>query len=273
MKFSVITINRNNASGLEKTIRSVLQQSYKDFEYIIVDGASTDGSVDVIKENIASVSSVSNPKVQWLGEPDSGIYNAMNKGIRMASGDYLLFLNSGDAFCNEHVLEDVLPTLNAVDIVVGRVNVVNSDGTIQRDVELKHKDITLFPLYLYGIPHQASFVRRVLFDGCMYDESLKINADWKFFLQTIIMQNASVQVIPLTIADYDGTGISSSNKELLLKEREQIFRKVVPERIASDYLKVFPHYYEVYRIEWLLRHRFFYKVYRLTVSLGMKLMK
>lgn len=273
MKFSVITINRNNALGLEKTIRSVLQQSFKQFEYIIVDGASTDGSVDVIKENIASFSSESNPKVQWLSEADMGIYNAMNKGIRMASGDYLLFLNSGDAFCNEHVLENVLPTINNSDIVIGKVNVVNADGTVQKDVELRHKDITLLSLYLYGVPHQATFINRVLFDGCIYDESLKINADWKFFLQTIIMQNTSVQAVPVTIADYDGTGISSTNKELLLKEREQIFREVVPERIASDYARVFPHYYEVYRIEWLLKHRFFYKLYRLAVSIGMKLMK
>ena len=98
MKLSIITINFNDAKGLEKTIQSVINQTYKDFEYIVVDGASTDGSVDVIKK-------YSNKLTHWVSEPDTGIYNAMNKGTRMASGEYCLYLNSGDFLADNDVLE------------------------------------------------------------------------------------------------------------------------------------------------------------------------
>lgn len=273
MKFSVITINRNNASGLEKTIRSVLQQSYKEFEYIIVDGASSDGSLEVIKEYFPPVPSYGTPKVQWLSEPDTGIYNAMNKGIRKAAGDYLLFMNSGDALADDQVLMKMNEACDGTDIVIGHINFVSADGKVTKNVGLKNNEISLFSFYLYGISHQASFIKSTLFNDSMYDESLKINADWKFFLQTIVMQNASVKVIPIIIADYDGSGVSSTNLDLLWKEREQNLREVVPERIASDYSKIFPHYYEVYRIEWLLKHKFFYKIYRFITSLGMKIME
>ena len=97
MSVSIITINRNNIIGLKTTIASVLNQKYSDFEFIIVDGASSDGSSDLI----AAISS--DHRVKWVSEPDSGIYNAMNKGVRMSSKDYLLFLNSGDAFHDEFV--------------------------------------------------------------------------------------------------------------------------------------------------------------------------
>ena len=100
MKCSIVTINRNNASGLEKTMQSVASQTFKDFEYIIIDGASTDASVDVIKAREADFA-----HIKWMSEPDSGIYNAMNKGIRMATGDYVQFLNSGDCLAAPDVME------------------------------------------------------------------------------------------------------------------------------------------------------------------------
>ena len=100
MKISIITINLNNVSGLENTLSSVRAQTFRDFEQIVVDGGSSDGSVDVIRANSDWIA-------QWISEPDSGIYNAMNKGVRMASGDYLLFLNSGDCLASPKVLENV----------------------------------------------------------------------------------------------------------------------------------------------------------------------
>ncbi|MBO7467835.1 MAG: glycosyltransferase [Bacteroidaceae bacterium] len=269
ISLSIITINRNNLAGLDKTLCSIAGQNNICFEHVIVDGASFDGSANLISEYAEH----STYPVKWVSEPDSGIYNAMNKGIRMSTGDYLLFLNSGDILCNEEVVEHIFPLLDGTDIVIGQVNVVNSDGKIQQNVGLKDNDLTLFSLYLYGIPHQGCVIKKDLFNEYLYDESLKINADWKFFLQTIIIQDASVNFVPLTIADYDGMGISSTNHELLLKEREEIFLETIPTRIASDYVKVFPHYYEAYRVEWLLRHPFFYRVYRVWVSLGMKFWK
>ncbi|MFT4805390.1 MAG: glycosyltransferase involved in cell wall biosynthesis, partial [Psychroserpens sp.] len=105
MKLSIITINFNNAVGLKKTIESVVNQTSNDFEYIVIDGGSNDGSVDVIKEYEAKVS-------YWVSEVDKGIYHAMNKGILLAKGDYLEFLNSGDILVNETVIQKIIPELN-----------------------------------------------------------------------------------------------------------------------------------------------------------------
>ena len=99
MKFTVITINYNNADGLRQTILSVVGQTCDDYEYVIIDGGSTDGSVEVIKEREDKIS-------YWVSEKDGGIYNAMNKGVKAARGEYLIFMNSGDIFYDNKVLSD-----------------------------------------------------------------------------------------------------------------------------------------------------------------------
>ena len=106
MILSIITINRNNSTGLEKTMRSVASQSFKDFEYIVIDGASTDKSVDVVKKYESGFS-----HLKWVSEPDNGIYNAMNKGLRMATGDYIQILNSGDCLASENITARMLEML------------------------------------------------------------------------------------------------------------------------------------------------------------------
>ena len=111
-QISIITINYNNASGLEKTIRSVVEQTYNEYEYIIIDGASSDKSKEVIQEYQRYIDF-------WCSEKDSGIYNAMNKGIQKASGEYLLFLNSGDVLNNSAVLADIHGFLSGEDFVYG----------------------------------------------------------------------------------------------------------------------------------------------------------
>ena len=149
-KFSIITINYNNKEGLRKTIESVVGQSFRDFEYIIIDGGSTDGSIEVIKEYAGKVD-------YWVSEPDKGIYHAMNKGVLQAHGEYLNFMNSGDEFYNNGVLQEVAPSLDS-DIVVGKI----VHGT---EVWGFHKeDITLMDLIRGTVLHQASFFRKELFD-------------------------------------------------------------------------------------------------------------
>lgn len=267
MFLSIITINRNNSDALKATLNSVAIQSFCDYEYIVIDGNSSDGSVEVIKD-FEKVFSKRNVPYKWVSEPDSGIYNAMNKGIDKANGDYLLFLNSGDTLCDETTLDVACKLSNGSDILLGSVNVVKGDKIISRDNGVSH-GLSLFALYLYGIPHQGSFIKRNLFEKYKYDESLKINSDWKFFIQKIVLENASVQILPLTVSNYDNDGFSSNNKELLLKERKQVFDQLFPPRVISDYEKAFANYYEVYRVEWLLKHRFFYKLYRFIASVGM----
>jgi len=129
MKLSIITINYNNASGLRKTVESVLSQSTHDFEYIVVDGGSTDGSVEYLE---SQNSELKTQNFSFISEKDNGIYNAMNKGIRMAQGEYLHFLNSGDWLADEKVVENMLKTLPDCDIYVGNKIAVRPDGKVQK---------------------------------------------------------------------------------------------------------------------------------------------
>lgn len=266
MLISIITVNRNNDRGLKATINSVLAQTFRDFEFVIIDGASEDGSVDVVK------SFEEDRRIKWVSEPDDGIFHAMNKGARMASGEYLLFLNSGDCFASSDTLSHIAGSLCDADIIVGRVNVVDGETVVRQSKALEEDDLHLFNMYLQGIPHQAAFIRRTLMMEHPYDESLKINSDWKFFVETIVLENRPVKLICDIIANYDNAGLSSIHMDLLLAEREIAFRELIPSRIADDYLAVSPHYYEVKRVSWLLKHPLFYKVYRFIATVGMKLL-
>ena len=127
IQFSVITINFNNASGLEKTIQSVINQTYKNFEYIIIDGDSTDSSKDKIKKYSSSIT-------HFVSEKDYGIYDAQNKGIKIAKGNYLIFLNSGDCFSDSTVLERVekITTGKQAKLIYGNTNLINNDGSISK---------------------------------------------------------------------------------------------------------------------------------------------
>ena len=115
MKLSVITVNFNHKEGLKNTINSVIcQKDFDDYEFIVIDGGSTDGSKDVIVENSSRIS-------YWVSEKDGGIYNGMNKGIKVAKGEYLIFMNSGDTFYNDHVLADVFYQNCEAEFIVGQL--------------------------------------------------------------------------------------------------------------------------------------------------------
>lgn len=223
MKISIITINYNNCIGIEKTIKSVLNQTIKDYEYIVIDGGSTDGSVDTLKQNDKNIT-------YWVSEPDKGIYNAMNKGIRKAEGEYCIFMNSGDAFYDLNVLENVIPFLDGTDVVYG--NTEYTDGKIRKSVD-EPPYFSFF--FVSSFSHQSTFIRTELLKKYLYDESLKIVADWKFFLQTLILNNGSFKAVDLQISLYDATGISSTNKILYEKEREQVLNSLFPQWMLTDY--------------------------------------
>lgn len=221
MKYSIITINYNNKEGLHKTIESVINQTCQDFEYIVIDGGSTDSSIDVIREYADRID-------YWVSEPDKGIYNAMNKGILQAHGEYLNFMNSGDCFYDVYVLETILPCLDS-DIVLGKSYY---DGGAHG---FKKKNITMLDLYKNTLPHQASFIRRKLFIGHLYDECYKIVSDWKFFVDALIFRNVSFRNIDRIICLFDHGGISSKLSELVEKEQSEICNSYFPERIIHDY--------------------------------------
>ena len=154
MKLSIITINKDNAEGLQKTLDSVACQTWHDFEHIIVDGASADSSVDIIRNYAADVHPY---PVKWLSEPDTGIYNAMNKGIRMANGEYCLFLNSGDYLYAENVLESVFDKKCKSDIFYG--NYYTSSGDLRSGCI--EEEVTCFTFFDYSIHHSGcSFIKK-----------------------------------------------------------------------------------------------------------------
>lgn len=223
MKYSIITINYNNRDGLRRTIESVVNQTCKDYEYIIIDGGSTDGSVDVIKEYADKIDF-------WVSEPDKGIYNAMNKGIDHAHGEYLNFMNSGDCFYAPMVLEEVKPLLTA-DIVSGKV--INTESKEEKK-PFRQEELSLFGFFYNTLPHQGVFIRRELNEKNRYDETLKIVADRKLFIQTLIFQDCSYRDIDTIVCKYEPGGISDTSSAIM-DEIHMVFKQLVPPRILKDY--------------------------------------
>lgn len=225
MKISIITVNYNDAVGLEGTVCSVISQKNDEYEYIIIDGGSTDGSVEVIKKYSDKID-------YWISERDCGIYHAMNKGVAQAHGDYCLFLNSGDSFCNDNVLNHIIELGDNDDIIVGMV--VSKDEKSQLFLP-PSRDISLYYLYSGTVPHQGAFIKTDLLKRMPYDENLKIVSDWKFFLEAIILNNCTVRYIDDYIAEFDTTGVSTSNPDKMWKEKEQVLLGLFPPRVLTDY--------------------------------------
>lgn len=212
MKLSIVTINYNNAVGLKRTMESVLTQSNKNFEYIIIDGGSTDGSVEVIKSlyNKFIEKAIS---IYALSERDSGIYDAMNKGVLKAVGEYVLMLNSGDYLLNDDVVNAVLPVLDGSDIVQGNTIQNLSNGTY-RLRGYGRSDISFIDAVEGNFLHQASFIKKSLHTRYgLYDKSYKKSGDTYFFISCLALGNASFKYVDIDIANYDANGISNSQNK------------------------------------------------------------
>lgn len=231
MTLTIITINYNNAAGLKKTMHSVLNQSYSDFEYVVIDGGSTDGSKEIIEEYLP----LFGDRIKWICEPDSGIYNAMNKGIRLAQGEYIQFLNSGDWLTTDFVVEKMLEEVKDSDLLVGTKISVRPDSKKRKDSKFL-LPLSMYVFYRGTIDHTSAYIRRSLFEKYgYYDETLKIVSDWKWYISSIILGSANVQFCDIAVSFFDTTGISSTNLELDKKERKQVLNEMLPNRILKDY--------------------------------------
>ena len=219
MKLSIITINYNNIEGFRKTIESVVSQTMCNFEWIIIDGGSTDGSRELIENNSEYIS-------YYVSEPDKGIYNAMNKGIMASHGDYLLFLNSGDYLYDENVIKQVIPLLKDRDIYVGRINSLGKDNASEEEQADFSPEGILRKLTFTWIPHQASFFKRTLFDTYgMYREDQRIVSDWWAFFYSLVIGRATIGALPLIISNYDIDGISATQRTRAMQEQENLLRE------------------------------------------------
>lgn len=250
MKLSVITVNYNNKAGLQRTIDSVVCQTWRDFEWIVIDGGSTDGSKELLEQYQQHFA-------YWCSEPDGGVYNAMNKGIARAKGDYLLFLNSGDALYDENVLQTIDDIHFSADIITGQAIRMDTNELLrQYDKNL------LMQLYLDTLNHQATFIKRELFKDTCYDESLKIVSDWKFWLEAILWKRASVDVVDVIVTKQDMTGISSDQKKERT-ERECVLQQLMPDVLRDNldsFQKIRVSPYNIYGEKIYDKSRFMYQV-------------
>lgn len=219
-KFSIITVTYNAANVLEGTIQSIVTQTYKNTEYIIVDGGSTDGTLDIIhkyKEHIHTL----------VSEPDKGLYDAMNKGIKLATGDYLCFLNAGDGLHEDDTLQLMVHSITGTElpgVLYGETEIVDSEGHFLSMRRLSTPERLTWKSFKKGmlVCHQAFFARRDLIEP--YDLQYRFSADFDWCIR--IMKKAEVlHNTHLTLIDYLNEGMTTRNHKASLKERFRIMAK------------------------------------------------
>lgn len=311
MKLSIITINYNNAEGLRKTLASVAAQTYAEIEHIIVDGGSTDGSVDIIREYadnqvigeehpMMQASSGTPPRlevkgeensiadinastpytlhhtpfahvVRWISEPDKGIYNAMNKGIRMATGEYIEILNSGDILFDSQVTQRMIEHLDQINaerkeslgILYGNMIKVNAQGQVVG--KSGYTEYSLRQFYSSTLNHDCAYIRRDLFEEYgLYDENLKIVSDWKWYLQVIGLGRVKPEYVDIDVTIFDDGGISETNLSLRNAERRKVLEELLPPAVLWDYDT---HAFEMEQMKRLRRRNMYWMVYLIERTL------
>lgn len=225
MTLSIITINYNNRDGLQRTIDSVVGQSFTDYEWIVIDGCSSDGSRELIEQ-------YQNCFVYWCSEPDKGIYNAMNKGIEKASGDWFLFLNSGDWLYGNDILQKVFSDPSDADILYGDVMYHWPDSR-GLELDMKPENLSLYFFYKNTLCHQATFYRKAIFDNHKYNEDFRICADWALYIQ-LLQEGYRFKHLPFCVANFAQDGISTHLDETHLAERQKVLNEYFPEYILPD---------------------------------------
>lgn len=221
---SVITVVYNNVNDIERTIKSVINQTYKHIEYIIIDGASSDGTLAVIKKYSSHISKL-------VSEKDEGIYDAMNKGLALATGDYVLFMNSGDEIYASHTVEDIFAAANDADIYYGETEMLNADlkseGTRRHKIP---KKLTASSFkYGMSVSHQAIYIKKSITKP--YNLKYQLSADIDWILSAISKADKIVNV-EFFVAKYLMGGMSKKKHLQSLKERFRIF---------SDYYGTIPN--------------------------------
>ena len=244
MKISIITVCKNPGDAIKRTVESVLAQTYNDIEYIIIDGASTDGTVEWLEDiNSPDPSVDSGPpslskreglgvSFKFLSEPDTGIYNAMNKGTALATGDFLLFLNAGDYLAGGDVIADVVGNIEknkgVCDIYFGDIISEDPDSGERYEVQNRLKNINSIKSFFWSVPHAAAFIKKdALTKAGGYDENFKIAADYDFFVKAFVVEDMKYCYIPLNVSVFQTGGVSSNpaNKKLLKSENLKVIEK------------------------------------------------
>lgn len=223
-KISIVTVCYNASVSIEDTIRSVIGQTYSNIEYIIIDGGSTDNTIDIIKKYQDKISF-------WVSEPDNGIYNAMNKGIKIATGQWINFMNAGDYFYDNYVLENIFVNKYDADIIYGAVERRYSRGAVVES-PLSIDEICNRMVFC----HQSAFVSLSLMKLNLFDESYRIISDYVFLLKEY-REGAVFIEIPYVVASYDCNGISSSTNLRDYWNQKKELRRLLNRNLLEDYLE------------------------------------
>lgn len=217
-KFSIITITYNASQWLERTILSVLSQSYPAIEYIIIDGASTDGTVDIIRQYASGIAT-------WVSEPDKGLYDAMNKGLKRATGDYVWFINAGDTLYTADTVQKIAASLkkdvSLPDILYGQTMIVDAEGRQRGGRRLKAPERLTWKSFRMGmlVCHQSFIAKREL--APLYNTEYRLVADYDWCIRC--MQKArTIRNTQLILSNFLEDGLSSVQRKASLKERYRV---------------------------------------------------
>ena len=216
-KISIVTVVYNGAQTIEATIKSILDQSYKNIEYIIIDGNSSDGTQDIIKSYENSIS-------KWISEPDKGIYDAMNKGIKLSTGDYIWFMNSGDEIADNIVLEEIISSNPNSDIYYGDTIMIDSDGNEIGNRRLTPPEKLTWESFKKGmlVSHQSFIVKKNIIK--QYNLTYKFSADFEWCLLALKKAKKTTNTHRILSKFLDG-GITKQNIIPGLKERFRIMSR------------------------------------------------
>lgn len=238
MKISIITVCKNAIDTIEDTLSSLYEQSYKNIEHIVIDGVSTDGTLELLSKYKDKISIL-------VSEPDTGIYNAMNKGIKLATGDIVYFLNATDSLYDKNVFEKVVNEFEThpdLELLWGDVQFVENNEDIRI---AKFDNINIKSDLIYNNPcHQVIFYKNDVykkFGG--YDEKFPIYADYEFNSKMLVHNDVKCKYIPETLARFELGGISTSSDEKIkqrqLKERKDIYKQIFSNNINFKLDKFF----------------------------------
>lgn len=220
-KYSIIVVTFNNADGLERTLDSIRLLNYGQKEVIVIDGGSKDGSLDIMgrNEDIITVA---------VSEKDKGIYNAMNKGIKYVTGDYVVFMNAGDIFAHK----DVLSLVNDFD-----GDIILGGETYGGQIRMVKSSMTLYDILSIGLNHQAVYYRKEILQKYGFDESYKLIADLKSVVEPLAKEKISISCITEILAICEGGGISKQRWRDTLIENRRIINEVIDPFYKDDYIR------------------------------------
>ena len=241
MKISVITATLNNAATLDATIKSVMHQTHNDIELIVVDVASTDNSVEIISR----WQQLYPDKIRFISEPDNGVYNAINKGLKMASGDVIGTLHGNDTFTSTHILEQVAQAMshNNIDFVFGDISYCDKAGKKVRYYTSADYDKSMLR---YGIapPHPSLYVRKNVFDAIgLYKEDYLIAADFDFFIRLMAVNNLPSQYLPLDMVTMSMGGLSTTLRHRIFTNNREKYRALRDNGIKICPLSLLKRYF------------------------------